>query len=73
MKVKELIKKLQAIDANLDVYAYTEDESSLQIMDFIDVSVSMVEFSRDENRKPLIKFSSQEGIQIAFIELTTDF
>ena len=80
MKVKDLIAKLEKLEPELEVYAYTEDESlakpnkSLHVFDIDNVDVQVAEAFRDEDRSPCITFGeSKSSRKLAFINVTTDF
>lgn len=80
MKVKELVAVLSAVDPDLEVYGYTEDEAIasgkhlFRIFHVEGVDVSSAETFRDANHAPSIKFvRSEKSREIAFINLTTDF
>lgn len=80
MKVKELIKRLESLDPDLDIYGYTEDElftkqrKPFYIFEIDSVDVKIAETSRDGNRAPVITFGESENSRkLAFISITIDF
>ena len=79
MKVGELIKKLNQLDPNLEVYCYEEGPVSIPPnypgpFDIVDISSAQVVVSRDDSGKPQIKFESSETSRvIAIIGITPDF
>lgn len=80
MKVKDLIKKLESLDPNMDIYGYTEDESLAKqgklfhIFELDSIDVNIATTFRDRNGAPAITFGEGENSRkLAFINLTTDF
>ncbi len=80
MKIKDLIKELQKLDPELDVYVLSEDEEITQgrniaeVFGIKDVNSAIVEAGRDENNKPQFTFYPVEkGREICFINFTADF
>lgn len=79
MKVSELINKLQALDGNLEVYCYTEDEkfatpkAAFHLLDPSLVSVGKGVLSRGPTGEPLISWDNEAGRPLAIIEVSADF
>ena len=73
MKVKELITKLNKLDANLDIICTSESENSINYFDIDEISVVDGERGRDENHKPYIDFRKQNTIKTVIISLELDF
>ena len=79
MKVKDLIKQLSTLDAEMEIIAYLEDEELLEpgqlirLVEPIEVSAGEAIRSRDVNGKPRVEMTAAgEGRQFAFLKLTTD-
>lgn len=80
MKVRDLIEALNKVDADLEIYGYTEDEAlvtqqHLFRVFFVDgTDVTSAETSRGDDGEPMLRFGSGEGARkLAFLNLTTDF
>lgn len=80
MKVKDLIAKLEKLEPELEVYAYTEDVSlakpntPFHVFDIDSVDVQVAETFRDDNGSPCITFGeSKSSRKLAFINVTIDF
>ena len=73
MKVKELITKLNKLDANLDIVCTSERGNSINYFDIDEISVVDGERGRDENHKPYIDFRKQNTIKTVIISLELDF
>ena len=82
MKVKDLIKELEKIDQNIDIYGYTEDENLASkektghVFSIDGVGEAFVEMKRNNKGQPTIKFGDYEtkgARKIAIIDISTDF
>jgi hypothetical protein len=80
MKVKELIQKLQKLDAEIDIVLYTEDEifsaknHSFRLLEIASIEVSDAEKVRTENGLPYLKFGqSSSSRKHAVLVVTGDF
>lgn len=81
MKIKELVKKLQAFDQEKHIACYCEDEGlkaegePIQIFEIYDVTEADAESRRldDGHGKPWLKFGkSKNSTKFVLIEITSD-
>ena len=80
MKVKDLIKELEKLNPEHDVFILSDDEqitkgkNLAEVFDIKDVSTASVLMGRDEQYKPKFEFFPKEhGRDVCFINFTTDF
>ena len=80
MKVKDLIKNLESLDPNMEIYGYTEDESlakqdkSSHIFELDSIDVNIAVTFRDRNGEPAITFGDgKNSRKLALINLSTGF
>lgn len=80
MTVRELIAKLSALDQDLQVVCYTEDEELLapghifRLLAIVDVDVAEGEKLRDSKGHPTMKFgSSPDATRLAVLDVTAHF
>ena len=79
MKVKELIAQLSAIDPELNILCYSEDESLvsgknlIRLLEIDNVDVAEGEISRDDNGELQIKIGKgPHSSPVAFINVMVD-
>lgn len=80
MTVRELIAKLSALDQDLQVVCYTEDEELLapghifRLLAIVDVDVAEGEKLRDSKGHPTMKLgSSPDATRLAVLDVTAHF
>jgi len=79
MKVSELIKRLAALDQDLEVYCYEEGPFPVPTaypgpFEVCDLSTADVQMSRDSGGKPLIEFGADgRTSKVAILGITSDF
>ena len=80
MQVKDLIEKLEALDPELDIYCYTEDEellkngSGIRVMFIENLSVVQAKTYRDGQHDPTISFEGGSGSKkLALAHVTCNF
>jgi len=80
MKVKDLIKELQKLNPELDVYTLSEDDeitkgkNVAEVFGIKDINSAVVEVSRDEKYKPkFIFYPVEKGKEVCFINFTSNF
>ncbi|HIW22008.1 MAG TPA: hypothetical protein H9887_08340 [Candidatus Dorea intestinavium] len=80
MKVKDLIKELEKLNPEHDIYVLSDDEkitkgkNIAEVFDITDISTARVLAGRDNENKPKFEFFPVEnGKDICFINFTTDF
>ncbi len=74
MKVRELAERLNALDPELEVLCYSEDNVQVRLLEIINIGSIEGEIIRRDDQVPAIRFGrSPRSKEHAGIELTSDF
>lgn len=73
MKVKELIKKLEALNPELNILCYSEEDNKISLMEIDHVSESNCKVSRAEDGSLQALFErGPDSVKVAFLNLIHD-
>jgi hypothetical protein len=74
MKVKELVERLRAIDADLDVLCCVDGNNALRLFDIVDLRVVDAKKERLGDDRPVLKLGHANGAEKhVLLEITEDF